>query len=67
MRNLLPLIKEIFDILNISAEQFPAEGYYSESNELKNYFNYIKTLKTVNQKYKEKIKNNLGYVKIIDK
>jgi hypothetical protein len=63
---LLPLIIQIFQKLNISQKEYPIEGYYYESDELKNYFNYIKTLQQVSIKRKEDLQDMSGYKKLTE-
>ena len=67
--DLLPLVKNIFEELKISPGEFPVEGYYYETDELKSYFNHVKTLQTLEQesiKCKEKIYNMSGYKKLTE-
>jgi len=63
---LLPLIKEIFQNIDIQKKNFPIEGYYYENEDLTEYFNYVKTLKTLNNDYKPKIENMQGYKKLLN-
>jgi hypothetical protein len=63
---LLPLVIELFKKLAITQKEYPIEGYYYESEELKNYFNYIKTFQQVSIKYKKDIQNMLGYKKLTE-
>jgi len=66
-KDLLPLVVALFEKLGISQpEEYPIEGYYYESEELKTYFKYIKTLKEVPIERKDVLQDMLGYKKLTE-
>jgi hypothetical protein len=65
-KQLLPLVIELFEKLGVSPKKYPMEGYYYKSEKLKNYFNYIKTLREVSIKHKDDVQNMLGYKKLTE-